>query len=419
MNGKSKFQNRYTDEELIKILQDFYNKNGKCPVRDDFEKRVPNASTFTSHFGSWDNSLEIAGLLDKKWYKQNYSDEELISLIIDYYNNYHIVPTSIDIKNNNLFPSYNVYHSRFGKYENVLKIAGLFEINKELKKNKKKTNKDNKTNKKIIKRNRKYETKYTDEEMLQLYLDLTKKLGKIPTSKDLNNSINNIPNYKTYMRRFDTIKNVLKLLNIDLMKIKNEISPRFHKTNEELIEELKLLGKELNRIPIKEDLKHYSYLSTDSTYWERFGSWTEALILAGFKPYKTYFRKKKNIKYRSYYEYIFSDTLDELNVIYEHEPLYRDVIKNYNGRMRFDFKISYENKYYYIEIFGMENSIKYKEKTKLKISMCKENDVPLIDLYRKDFYGKSLDELKDVLINKINNIKGGIINDYYMFRQGS
>lgn len=51
---------KYTDEELLKIIKDFFEKEGKPPVKND--NLGPSRVTFQRRFGSWYNALEKAGL---------------------------------------------------------------------------------------------------------------------------------------------------------------------------------------------------------------------------------------------------------------------------------------------------------------------------------------------------------------------
>jgi len=377
MNNKSKFHVRYTDEELIIILQEFYKETGKCPVRDDFEKRVPNSSTFTSHFGSWDNSLEKAGLLDKKWYKQNYSKDDLIISVIQFFYEYGRIPTTKDTKSNKFLPSQSVFRRYFDSFDDVLKEADLYEFHN----------------------NGKFKQKYTDEELLQIFYEYYIRLCRLPTHIDLEDKNNNVPNLKTYRRRFGNIKNVVDLLNIYSGKLYKTI-----KTDEELILDLIWLENELQRTPMSSDLIYYDNVASTATYCKRFESWYNALKLANLPiPKDLFFKSKNGIKYFSYYEYIFSIVLDDLNIEFGKEKHYKDVILNYNGKMRFDFNFIYNDKIYYIEIFGLINrkNINYKEKAEYKIKLCNENNISLLCFYPKDFHGKSQDDLKNILLNKL------------------
>jgi len=55
---------KYTDEELLNYLKEFYNKNGKSPKTINFvnNKDFPGISVYYRRFGSWNNSLKLANL---------------------------------------------------------------------------------------------------------------------------------------------------------------------------------------------------------------------------------------------------------------------------------------------------------------------------------------------------------------------
>lgn len=68
---------KYTKDDLIRILRDFANENGRTPKMSDFRKGSPSVSTFFAYFGTWNNALEQAGL-DVNL-PQNIRPEDLIS----------------------------------------------------------------------------------------------------------------------------------------------------------------------------------------------------------------------------------------------------------------------------------------------------------------------------------------------------
>lgn len=137
----------YTDDELLSVIREFYKEQGKVPTQDDFKhnKKYPNYGTYYARFGSWINSLKLAGLeIDDnicksvtnrklKGGKKNvnindskrYTTEELLSLIGKYYEEHMKVPSLADIKNDPNYPSHSTYINHFGTWTNALKLAGL------------------------------------------------------------------------------------------------------------------------------------------------------------------------------------------------------------------------------------------------------------------------------------------------------
>lgn len=62
--GGIKVKKRYTDEELLEYIIQFYEKYGRIPIAKDFSNNseYPNFSTYQTRFGSWLNALKLAGL---------------------------------------------------------------------------------------------------------------------------------------------------------------------------------------------------------------------------------------------------------------------------------------------------------------------------------------------------------------------
>lgn len=55
---------KYTDEQLLLYLIQFYEKYGRPPTETDFTNNpeYPNFSTYQERFGSWSNALKLVGL---------------------------------------------------------------------------------------------------------------------------------------------------------------------------------------------------------------------------------------------------------------------------------------------------------------------------------------------------------------------
>src|SRR5690606_8905517 len=99
------------------------------------------------------------------------------------------------------------------------------------------------------------------------------------------------------------------------------------------------------------------------------------------------------------------------NLRFEYEPNYKDLIKTEYCRYKFDWSITTENGIVYVEYFGMyypkdKSKIiqEYIEKAHRKIKLCKENDVPLLEIYPEDLSNNCMGlEEKLIEINIINN----------------
>lgn len=122
----NKRDKKYTDEELLDCLKQFYQENGRIPMASDFLNNFeyPHRNTYMERFGSWNNALEMTELnLEKRFEK--YTDNELLNHLSIFYKKNGRVPIQKDFLNNPEYPCYLTYRKRFGKWSKALKIVGL------------------------------------------------------------------------------------------------------------------------------------------------------------------------------------------------------------------------------------------------------------------------------------------------------
>ncbi|MEM3374490.1 MAG: hypothetical protein QXE31_04685 [Candidatus Woesearchaeota archaeon] len=148
-----------------------------------------------------------------------------------------------------------------------------------------------------------YKTKYTKEQLIFFLKELSKKINRTPKISDLNKKNNlleiqknkkyPIPSSTTYIKRFGSWNNALKEASLIINQKK------FLK--QELIENLKILYKELNRIPQPKDLKNRKWAGSYSTYKKYFKTWENAIYEAKLKKtdissLKKFAKKEKKLK---------------------------------------------------------------------------------------------------------------------------
>lgn len=81
---------RYTDDDLLNLLKQFYKETGKIPSRTDFRNnldRYPSPVTYDNRFGNWNSALKFAGfdvdtVIQKGVLQSNYHKGRLAELII-------------------------------------------------------------------------------------------------------------------------------------------------------------------------------------------------------------------------------------------------------------------------------------------------------------------------------------------------
>jgi hypothetical protein len=391
---QSRFVKNYDKEEAIIKLKNFYDSLGYIPSRKDFKENnfYPHHDWYSENFNGYENACNLAGLIKKPNKKQTNLLYQSITELRHMAQMFNRCPTAIEyddnVKNglkrraleNRLKLKYNdICRKYIPKYKlnntngDILKediIKTLQELNsglgrpplfKELKKYGY-TYSYNLFNRLFpgmsynqIVESLGWKPSYsttiikTEDEMLNSFYELFKKLKRIPYGNDFLNS--NISSMSTYNKYFGSIENVCKLLNIDY------------------------------------DL-YYQGNSIGKICFDKLGNMCKSIS-----------------------EMIISNYFIDNNIKFDKEPYYSE-ITNCKGK-RFDWKIYIKNKIYYVEYFGLydiysNNKIakNYTKKVKKKIKILYKNDSidKCIFIFPNDFKSKSLDEIFKSYLD-INYIK--------------
>ena len=129
--AKPKWPNRtkkYSKNQLIEILQQWANKNGRIPTEKDFYKNLdlPNFKTYRREFGTWNNALIVAGIgIRQREREKKYSRDQLIEILQQWEKDNNKIPKEKDFTNNPNFPYYTTYINEFGTWNNALINAGI------------------------------------------------------------------------------------------------------------------------------------------------------------------------------------------------------------------------------------------------------------------------------------------------------
>lgn len=435
-------KSHYTNDELIKILQDFYKEHSRSPMMKDFKNKEPSASLIKCRFGSWNNALKKAGLELNKTKKEIYTKQQLLDFLKEFYELYGYVPTHRDLTNKG-YPTFYAYKKHFGSFKNALIEAGLFDLRED---------------------KHQFCEEYTDEELLNKLRQFMKGRDYIPTYDEMRKELS--PSVSTYDRRFNGVFNALKLIGYDVDKQKEKevklieqdmiekykklakmlgrtptsrdvdryskeglcyamstysnhfgslyklqilcglpptVSGR-NKTKDEMINDIIKISKILGKTPSRNDLKFFDGVASASKYSAVFGSWSKAVEEAGLQPNDDFYYAINGEKCLSYYELLFNNMLCTYKIKYKKEEHYKKYIPTKKG-YRFDFVIDFNNEKYFIEIFGITNSSNYNRKIKDKINLCKQYNLKLVEIYPDDFKSYKYDYLYNMLIDKINNLK--------------
>jgi len=259
---KQRKQGRYTNEELLNYLKEFYEEKGKVPAAIDFSNnpKYPCSVTYQMRFNSWNNALEKAGLKQNK--KDEYSIEELLSLLNKFYEENGRIPNTMDLRNNPKYPNFRTYLKYFSTWKKTLEAAGF----------------DSKYFTNPRNEKRVHKSKYTKFQLLEFLRIFEIENGRNPTRRDfLNNP--KLPNYQTYKYQFGSWNNAIKAAGLEIYD-PNE--PRKY-TDEELLEFLNKFKSEEGRTPGERDFVNNSKYPGFVTYQRRFETWNNALKLAGLE----------------------------------------------------------------------------------------------------------------------------------------
>lgn len=269
--------------------------------------------------------------------------------------------------------------------------------------------------------------RYKDSDFEDMFTEFYLVNGFIPTANELGKY--GLPTTTTIKSRFGlTYNQFLSKYELPINKRTSE-----NRSKEEMIQDLIKLAEELGRVPITEDLTGREWIRGKGAYAETFGTWSNALKLAGLEPvwcpvsddeliddlrrfYKENGRSpttrdklrygwctfstrfgtwnnaltaaglphneniygvktigKDGFEYDSISESLIGNWLFDNGIRYETQVPYFD-------RLIADFKV----KDIYIEFFGLHHDKEYMKKARLKQKLCKKHGKVLIALYEKD-----------------------------------
>lgn len=428
----------YTDEEMLEALRLFYKENNRSPKMIDFKGKLPSCDMISKRFGKWTNALKIAGL-EKALRHNELTDEYLLNCMIEYHNKTGKIPTIRGMKSEG-YSTAHAYIKHFGSFKNALIKTGLFELRKD---------------------KHQFCDTYSDEEMLENLKNYMKNKDKIPVHSVIANELRN-PSISAYERRFYSIFEALKLIGYDyeqqkendLIELEKDMIIKYKELNsilgrvpssrdidkyskqgfgyamktyethfgslsqlqklcgfiptvvgrsksrQDLLDDLIMMADELGKTPSQLDVTHFENVASYATYSNEFGSWVNAIKEAGLKQISKIYYSIKGTQCLSYYELLFTNMLEEFDIDYQKEEMYNKYIET-ERRFRFDHVICLKGKRYFVEIFGMTDNKDYENRIVHKKQLCKENNLPLIEIYPKDFTSYKLDDIHKMLEEKI------------------
>lgn len=380
----------YTDEELLGILRR-YNEEVEFPTQRKFKASygLPSSVTYFNRFGSFQNAILLSGIeipRDKQRYfnRVEYDKDYLLKVFKEQVNisieERGLLLNDTEIDENINIPCASVYYKHFSTLDNLYSLIG-------------------------IDRN-KFNNDKLESDMKRKYIELRSILGRTPQSRDFDRySKNN--NYwyccQAYLNHFGSIHKLQKIMG----DMPTALGREFNK--QDMLDGLLKLSNDLGCQPTQKDIYYCGYIPSVSHYIKEFGSISNALYIAGFKPNNKILTTPNGNKALSGYEYRFLLMIEKYNIKFKKEEYYKKYIKGLDCEYRFDFTIYIDDRRYFVEIFGIEGNDKYDKKISKKKQLCKNNNLKLIDLYGDDLL-KTTDEIYEMLIEKINKLKGENLN---------
>lgn len=120
---QNQMSTRTSDDDLLKMLQQKAEKDGRTPMQKDIstDPDMPSVSLYKKRFGCYNTALKLAGLSPNV----GKPDEELLTMLKQKAEKDGKTPTCKDVNSDPDMPSVTAYKKRFGSYNAALKLAGL------------------------------------------------------------------------------------------------------------------------------------------------------------------------------------------------------------------------------------------------------------------------------------------------------
>lgn len=118
----------------------------------------------------------------------------------------------------------------------------------------------------------------SDEELKQSLQEFADKIEDVPTRNQVRAEEGDITfGATTYIRRFGSWNDALKAAGLGVNRVRGM-------SDDYLIDKLKELKEEIGRVPRQKDIRQDENTPSVPRYQDRFGSWNDALVEAGFEP---------------------------------------------------------------------------------------------------------------------------------------
>ena len=253
---------KYTEKELLNHLQEVSEELGQTPTMEDITGAGdrPSTGTYQRRFGTRTNALEEAGLTPRNVHR---TDEALLDDLRALADELGRTPVSKDTDDVEYVASYVTYASRFGKWNNALREAGLEPAKKQP------------------------TGKFSEEELLTHIKELGDELGRAPTGDEMDEA-DGRPTTGTYRRAFESWTSAVREAGFKPVRKRASQGEKsfggIKYSRDELVNHLQELADELGRTPIGADMQEADDRPSIKPFRRAFGSWTNAVEEAGLEP---------------------------------------------------------------------------------------------------------------------------------------
>lgn len=247
---------RYTDAELLADLQALADDLDATPSRAQMREDGPRApSTYADRFGSWTDALAEAGL-DTREHATAIPESDLLAELRRVTEAMGRCPTSGEFDERGRF-SAATYFRRFDSWAAALDRAGVSESYPSPSRR-----------------------QVSDDDLLAELDRLADALGRPPTETEMSELGDHSP--KTYRRRFGSWEASLRAADLDLDRRVTGGGKRRIPTAK-LVADVRRVAEERGRPPTVAEIREDGAYAV-TTYLDRFGSWNCALEAAGLEP---------------------------------------------------------------------------------------------------------------------------------------
>ena len=240
-----------------------------------------SVGTYGRKFGSWNDALREAGLELSN--RTDIPQSDLLAELERLSEELERTPTVEDMWEKGRFGS-ATYQTAFGSWNDAIREADL-DVN--------------------------VRSDIPERELLGEIQSLADDLSRTPERRDMDQ--HGQFDSTTYGSTFGSWNEALKRVGFEPIR-------RTDIPESELIDEIQRLADTLNRPPTRDEMEHRGEFSS-STYPHRFGTWTDALIEAGFEPHKALNPDYLDHRVDSAQELVIADMLLDAGVEYENEGI--------------------------------------------------------------------------------------------------